>query len=404
MSRSLLVVPFCVAALIPALAFSADDLASALQEGQTSLSFRLRHEQVDDAAFSKDANASTLRTRLSYTSGQWNKLDLLAEFDHVGRLFDERYNDTRNGNVAFPSVTDPKGADLNQAAVRYRRDNFTAVAGRQRILLDNQRFIGGVGWRQNEQTYDGVRLTVTPVDKLSFDYAWIGDTRRIFGPDAGAPPAALTSNHHLVNVKYVANKAFTPVAYMYALDFSDAAALSSQTLGVYIMGEVAMDNATLDYRAEAAQQSDYADNTTDYEADYLLLSVGAKLGGVRFGLASETLGTDSGVGFATPLATGHAFQGWADKFVNPGNTPASGIVDNYISLGGAVKGIDLLALWHDYESDAGNIDLGDELNLQASKKFADHYTLTVKYADYSAGDIGTDTDTQKFWLMAEAAF
>src|SRR5690554_3089191 len=208
MSRPLLVVPIlvplCVAALAPSLAFSADDLAAALKEGQTSLSFRLRHEQVDDDAFTQDANASTLRTRLNYTSGQWNKLDLIIEFDHVGHLFDERFNDTRNGNATFPTVADPKGADLNQAAVRYNRDGFIAVAGRQRILLDNQRFIGGVGWRQNEQTYDGVRLTVTPVDKLSLDYAWIGDTRRIFGPDAGAPPAALTSNHHLVNVKYVA--------------------------------------------------------------------------------------------------------------------------------------------------------------------------------------------------------
>jgi hypothetical protein len=401
MSRSLLVVPFCVAALTPSLAFSADDLAGALKEGQASLSFRLRHEQVDDDTFVKDANASTLRTRLSYTSGQWNQLDLMVEFDHVGHLFDERFNDTRNGNAAFPAVADPKGADLNQAALRYSRDGFTAVAGRQRILLDNQRFIGGVGWRQNEQTYDGVRLTVTPIESLSLDYAWIDDTRRIFGPDAGAPSATLISNHHLVNVKYAANKAFTPAAYMYALDFVDVAALSSQTIGAYIMGDVAMDSVTLDYRAEAAQQSDYADNATDYEADYLLLSVGAKLAGVRLGLATETLGADNaaGVAFTTPLATGHAFQGWADKFLA---TPASGIVDNYASLGCAVKGVNLLAVWHDYESDTGNTDLGDELNLQASKKFAKNYTLTLKYADYSAGDVGTDT--QKLWLMAAAAF
>lgn len=401
MSRSLLAVPFCFAVLVPSLGYSADDLAGALKEGKTSLSFRLRHEQVDDDAFVNDANASTLRTRLSYTSGQWRKLDLVVEFDHVGHLLDERFNDTRNGNGTFPTVVDPKGADLNQAAVRYRTDGFTATAGRQRILFDNQRFIGGVGWRQNEQTYDALRLTATPIDKLTVDYAWVSDTRRIFGPDVGAPPAALISDHHLLNIKYAGSKAITPVAYMYALDFADSAALSSQTIGAYIMGEVAIDSLTLDYRAEAAQQSDYADNATDYDADYRLLSVGAKMSGIRLGLASETLGADSGAGvaFATPLATGHAFQGWADKFLN---TPANGIVDNYVSLGGAVRGVNLLAVWHDYESDNGNVDLGDELNLQASKKVGGNYTLTLKYADYSAGDVGTDA--QKIWLMAEAAF
>jgi hypothetical protein len=401
MSRSLLAVPFCFAVLVPTLGYSADNLAGALKEGTTSLSFRLRHEQVEDDAFANDANASTLRTRLSYTSGQWNKLDLLVEFDHVGHLLDERFNDTRNGNTTFPTVADPKGADLNQAAVRYRTDGFTTVAGRQRILFDNQRFIGGVGWRQNEQTYDALRLTATPIDKLTLDYAWVSDTRRIFGPDAGAPAAALISDHHLLNIKYAASKAFTPVAYMYALDFADSAALSSQTIGAYFMGEAAIDSLTLDYRAEFARQSDYADNATDYDADYRLVSVGAKLSGIRLGLASETLGADSdaGVAFATPLATGHAFQGWADKFLN---TPANGIVDNYVSLGGAVKGVNLLAMWHDYERDSGNVDLGDELNLQASKKFSGNYTLTLKYADYSAGDVGTDA--QKIWLMAEAVF
>jgi hypothetical protein len=31
-------------------------------------------------------------------------------------------------------------------------------AGRQRIKLDDDRWVGNVGWRQNEQTYDAARL------------------------------------------------------------------------------------------------------------------------------------------------------------------------------------------------------------------------------------------------------
>ena len=50
----------------------------------------------------------------------------------------------------------------------------------------------------------------------------------------------------------------------------------------------------------------------------------------------------------------------------------------------------------------GSTNWGDEINLLVAKKFGKHYTAGVKYADYSAGDIGVDT--QKAWLWIEASF
>lgn len=402
MSRSLLVaVPLCCTSLLAPAIAAADDLATALKTGKTNLSFRLRHEQVQDDAFDKDANAATLRTRVSYTSGKWNNLDLLVEFDHVGHLIDDRFNDTRNGNVQYPNVPDPKGADLNQAALRYSLDGLTVTAGRQRINYDNQRFIGGAAWRNNEQTFDALRLTYLPLQNVTLDYAWVSDTRRVFGPDNGNPPGALVSDHHLVNAKWSASKALTLGGYFYALDFDDTAAMSSKTAGAYLSGEASFDRIGLDYRVEAARQSDYADNPVSYDADYHLLSLGVKVAGIRIGVAQERLAADedAGVAFATPLATAHAFQGWADKFLN---TPAGGIDDTYISVGGTVQGVNLMAVWHQYDSEATSAELGTELNLLASKKFGEHYTLTLKYADYQADDFSTDA--QKIWLMAEAAF
>jgi hypothetical protein len=402
MSRFVLaMVPFCCVSLVPVSGWSADDLVGALKEGKTSLNFRLRHEQVDDEAFTDKANATTLRTRLTYVSGQWQGLDATIEFDHVGHLFDERFNDTRNGNTTLPMVVDPKGADLNQAALRYRQGILTATGGRQRILLDNQRFVGGVGWRQNEQTYDALRLAAKPADDVQLDYIWISNTRRIFGPEPGTPPAALISDNHLLNVKWTASKAATVGAYVYALDFANAAASSSLTTGGYVLGEAKLGESKLDYRAEYARQTDYADNPNDYSADYLLLSAGMTIAGVRFGAAMETLGADAdaGVAMQTPLATLHMFQGWADKFLN---TPNSGVEDLYFSIGGSVKGTQLQAIWHEYKADVGSATLGTELNLLASRKFAERYTLTAKYADYQADSFSTDT--KKFWLMAEASF
>lgn len=376
-----------------------DTVADALAGGETSLSFRLRHELVEDDAFAADANASTLRTRLGYTSGQWRGLDLTLELDHVSQLFDHRANDTRNGETAFPGVPDPKGTDLNQAALRYRHGEHSAVAGRQRIALDNQRFIGSVGWRQNEQTYDALRLSLKPLPTLALDYAWINRTRRIFGPDSGSPQASLGSDHHLAHLQWSGSKALNAGAYYYLLDFAEAAALSSRTIGGSARGETTVGKLALDYRLEAARQRDASNNPVNYEADYSLVSAGVTVQGLRLGAALETLGADrnAGVALQTPLATLHAFQGWSDKFLV---TPAGGVRDTYVSVSGALAGVQLQATWHQYRSDSSALDLGKELNLVASRSFAGRYTLTAKYADYRADTFSSDT--RKFWVVAEA--
>ena len=103
--------------------------------------------------------------------------------------------------------------------------------------------------------------------------------------------------------------------------------------------------------------------------------------------------------FQTPLATPHKFQGWADKFLT---TPSAGIEDFYVGVSGSLAGWNGQAVWHDFQAEAGSLDYGTELDLSVSKKFAQHYEVLVKYADYSAD--GLFTDTQKFWLQLSAAF
>lgn len=73
-------------------------------------------------------------------------------------------------------------------------------------------------------------------------------------------------------------------------------------------------------------------------------------------------------------------------------------------MGGALLGIDLLAVYHDYAANSGGGDYGTELNFQAAKKFAKLYTVTAKYASYSAGDLAGKVDTDKIWLMGQVAF
>lgn len=378
------------------------ELATALTGGTTTLSFRLRNEQVEDTGFISDAVANTLRTRLSWRSGAWKNLNLLLEMDHVSYLGDDRFNNTRNGKSRYPVVPDPDGADLNQAAVQYRVDKGSVTVGRQRLLRDNQRFIGSVGWRQNEQTFDAIALSLAPVQNLQLDYAWINDTRRIFGPEAGNPPAALASDHHLLNARWQHGPALVLNAYHYALAFSDAPLLSSLTQGVALTGAIAATaDVEIDYRAEYARQTGHRNNPNKYSADYVLASAGVSAGGLRIALSHEILGADASAGVAvqTPLATLHAFQGWADRFLV---TPGFGLQDTAVTLSGNLHGVSLLLVWHDYRADTHSLDLGQELNLQVSKTFASRYTLAAKFADYQAERVSADT--QKLWLTAEARF
>ena len=106
------------------------------------------------------------------------------------------------------------------------------------------------------------------------------------------------------------------------------------------------------------------------------------------------LGSDDGeVGFATPLATVHKFNGWADTFIN---TPANGLVDTYISVGTKVGPGKLAAIYHDFAADNGSDDYGSELDVVYGMKFGKAYTAGIKYADYSSD--GYAVDTQKLWV------
>jgi hypothetical protein len=390
-----------VIASCPVLAAENQTVAQALMAGKTTLNFRLRSEQVDDDLFARSAHAGTLRSRLTYASAQWQGWDLNLELDHVAHVGNDKFNSTRNSKPFLPQIPDPDGADLNQANLRYHQGAASFVVGRQRLVRDNQRFVGGVAWRQNEQTYDALSFGYKVSDSVQIDYAWVNSTRRIFGPDAGNPPPSLDSNHHLLNAVWQVNSAVRTGAYLYALEFDDSALLSSSTAGVFMQGLSARDGFTLDYRLEAARQQDYKNNPRNYRADYLLGSIGTTFGATRIAAAYEILGADgsANVAMQTPLATLHAFQGWADKFLT---TPANGMHDTYISAQHKVGKVDLMAVLHDYQADRGGASYGSEWNLQASTSINANLTLTLKYADYQADNFGSDA--QKLWFMAEARF
>lgn len=364
------------------------------------IDLRLRYESVDQDSAADSADALTARLRAGFEVAA-DGFSFLAEGEGTLGIIND-YNDTIPGNglEPFPVVADPENIELNRLQIGYKKGGYSLTVGRQRIILDNARFVGNVGWRQNEQTFDAVRGQAK-IGPVSLDATYSNSQRTIFGVDS--PNEHFDGDLVLLNagvdLKPVKIKAFS-----YLIDYDTRLAFSSQTFGILASASVPLGVAKLDLSATYANQSDYGSNPSDYSADYINLELGTGIAGFSLKGGYEELGTDGGVAsFQTPLATLHAFNGWADIFLT---TPAGGLRDYYVSLG---KGFKLPALpglkagvtYHKFESDIGGLDYGTEWD--ASLGFTvGPVGLLVKYANYDAEDFGTDTE--KFWLQAEYKF
>ena len=407
-------------ALTPVLGLQAQEgggIGDALTSGKAGIQVRARYENVDQDNITEKADALTARFRLNYRTGQWNGWSGFAEFDHVFHLIDD-FNSgagTSPNRGQYPVVADPEGSDLNQLYLDYAwNDDSKARGGRQRILLDNQRFVGGVGWRQNEQTYDALTITSSAISNLDFQYSYVANVRRIFGERVAA--GSDKSNHHLLNAKWAFNDNWSVVPYVYLLDyavgdlnvpFPDAndvrrALSSTSTYGARVAGKVTAGEGSISLTGEYARQSDFGDNPAPFDADYLRADVTwAMQNGLSLGLSYESLGSDGGVqAFRTPLATLHAFQGWADRFLA---TPAAGINDVFVTGKFKAGKWSFTGVYHDFSAETGSEDYGKEFDVSAAYPLADGYALLFKGAFFS-GDSASFPDTNKFWIMLTASY
>ncbi len=122
---------------------------------------------------------------------------------------------------------------------------------------------------------------------------------------------------------------------------------------------------------------------TDFATNYYHNAPSLSAFGFTLTAGYEVLGSDDGrVGFSTPLATLHIYNGVADVFLK---TPATGIEDKYLDITYKTKGLDgplsvlngliLNAQYHDFESDVGGIYYGTEFDAYAKLPFGHGFTL-----------------------------
>lgn len=407
--------------------------------GPVNFDARMRYEEVDQdnapapaaPLAENEAHATTLRVRLGYTTAKWNELVAQIEYEGlsvVGSANGDDYNSFANGATTFPVIADEKVNELNQAWIRWQGIPKSEVKyGRQRILLDNQRFVGNVGWRQTEMTYDAALFSTTFIPKTKFTYAYVNNINsfRFFDYDPSPTAVRLSDNvdteSHLMNAAITAIReklVITPYAYL--LDFDDIPAgapagrlfQDSATYGLRVTGALPFKtDFTFSYALEYAEQKDYKDSPSTIDFNYLLVEptlAWKKL--VKGSLGYETLEGDGVNSVQTPLATAHAFVGWADQFLI---TPPGGLERSFVTVNTTVDRFGFTAVYHQFETDAGSVDLGDEINLLASFAVLPNFTLFAKYAAYSADSVAPGSpavvgrptaDVDKTWLYAEYKF
>jgi hypothetical protein len=362
---------------------------------------RLRYEMVDQDNIAASADAVTARVRAGLEL-KLSAFAVLAETESTLGIVND-YNDTIPGNgiEPFPVVADPQNLELNRLQVSYMDKGTGATIGRQRIVLDNARFVGNVGWRQNEQTYDALRGQAK-FGIVSLDATYSISQRTVFGVDS--PTEHFDGDFVFLNggvdTKNVDGKAFA-----YLIDYDTRLAFSSQTYGVLVTGELPIAGfGKLTGLASYASQGDYGDNPVAYDADYLNAQLGLAFSGFTLSAGYEELGSDGGrAAFQTPMATLHAFNGWADLFLT---TPARGLRDYYGGVSKtfavpALPGLKFDLIYHEFDSDFGGIEYGSEWDTSLGFKLGP-VGLLAKYATYDAS--GFAVDTEKFWLQAELAF
>jgi hypothetical protein len=374
------------------------------------LDARLRYEATEQDGLPKDADALTLRVRpgVQLAKGRWSAL--VEGEANLAIAYD--YNDGTNGKTGFPLIADPPNLELNRAHVRYTGENgFALTAGRQRIELADQRFVGSAGFRQNEQTYDAVRLQWGKPQGLSADLTYSWSVRSVNGRNGtGARPQAIGGDNVFALVSYGTGVG-TLIGFAYLVDQDEPAVqgfrLSSQTWGLRFAGSQPVGkDVKLSYTASWAQQSDWRRNPNDYSADYLLAEAGFAAGDLTATGGYEVLGADDGrplTSVQVPLSSHFRFNGWAGKFVT---TPPNGLRDLYATLGYGWKktaGFDTIGItgvWHRFDSDRADQHYGDEIGAALTAKRG-RTGGSLRYAHYRADHFATDTD--RLWLTLEYA-
>lgn len=408
---------------MPSFAESSFAHASVSQKDNEFFSYavRVRSEHVDVAGDQGAAFTTKFRLNLKHQiSTNWHAV---MQLDHVESLFGDRHSD---GVIVTnePVIADPESTEFNQAYLGLSVGSLELTVGRQSISFGDHRFVGDVGFRQNDQTFDGVRLEYESVEGLTVNYAFLTQVNRILGKRAGETlsqrdirfdrtprrPGGQLGRHdvdaHLLNVEMRLADYVDVSAFTFAVHNHDFDPFSNRTVGVSADWKYKVGNLGLSASMILARQKKQQVEAGQYQ-DFWRLGFGVKRKAWHLEFRQEHFGSDASESFVTPLATLHKFQGWADQFLS---TPSEGLRDSSLRLMWKQRPFTIDYRHHQFRTVASlaghSKSVGVEHNLDLIFKPVREHEVKIRLADYkpeSAGRLGK-VRTKKLFLMYSYGF
>ena len=376
-------------------------------KSRISGNLRARYQTLSRDDFDRAAQALTLQFKGRVELDIFESTTVLAEIESNTALINE-FNDGSNNRVNFPFIPDPEGTELNRLQITSEIIPKTRVtAGRQRIALDDWRFIGSFPFRQNDQTIDALRVETRVLGKGLVDVGYFNKVLRPLGGDNLRETFEGDSYFANYNLGTRLGR-FSAFHYSLGLVSGPKGPLrqdvSTETTGVRLLGR--RDGKTLSFTWEGsfAQQRDRSGNPENYKVKYGLAELAVKPKNLIFKGRVEVLGSDNGASLQTPLASLHRFQGFSDQFLT---TPPDGLRDYSAFIGydigkaGPFERVRAFSRYHWFEADANKRLYGEELNLSLSG-LVNNMRLSIEYSDYKAQSFSSDN--QSVFLTTEFSF
>jgi len=395
--------------LLPSILLTNDVHAS---EPTVDFGLRTRWETAEFG--DTQAHALTLKGRVNINYSISANVTTFLQVDHVSSFNADKYSDV----VLITEkqiIADPANTELNQFFIKNSYKETDITLGRQRLVLGEQRFVGDVGFRQNDQTYDGILLNKSLFSASTLKFAYLNNVNRIFGNEAGPHlltmdtrfaalnglrPVGQLGNHHIdgaivhLNVNEWDHMELS--LFTISIHNFHAYALSNQTSGVNLGYRNKFGDIKTKASIEVASQNQQAVNTSGIS--YLKISATVEVKSIEFGLRHELLAEKEGVAFITPLATLHKFQGWADQFLS---TPKAGLRDNSIHAKWTKRPWIIDVRYHQFNTDLGNTSIAEELDIDIIYKHSRDQEIKLRVAlfDVDVNQTIKTKDVQKVFLM-----
>jgi hypothetical protein len=384
--------------------------ANELPKHDLNFSQRSRVVSIDNDTNS--GKAASILLRLTLKTEWSHAFSATLEMDHVESFFN---NDHSNGVIANgkPVIPDVAGTEINQGFVSFKNTILNLKLGRQRINFDDQRFIGGNGFWQNEQTFDALTSRANLATNSSFTYTYLANANRIFGNDAGKyledkdinytetnnkRAGNLLGDHqhhsHLTRIEWNEWDYSQWISYLYLIDNKDLPNASNNTFGTRYSFNYKLDELKYHLHIEAAAQK----RTEIPDAKilpYYLTDIGLNISAYEVSARYETLAAKNNIPFITPLGSLHDFQGWADEFLA---TPTQGIKDASLRFLWRAAPFKIDTRYHAFFGYEDNNKLGKELDIDFVYKPTRKHTLSLRFAYFMPASQSNETNTKKIFM------